>query len=362
MSHQDAETSSENVSSSMEESDESRQERNHSESYFVEKFEEEPVADGQSPSADNASDDTVSTTMLIEPEALSSSREKSSSANEYSDEQEPDIEEAIKLLRREATSGNPRASYVGISSTYGFEPHEYKLPRKVSQTSISHASSPKVPHSPSLLSNILVPSPVENQAKTIPALRSVSGQHQVIWRPRRRSIRPMSGLEADSITPPERARIAKMTDSEMEMNLDTLREYQRDIEATAGRGTDTLNDSMHIQHVNSSSIQSFDSKKHGFHDIYSIRRILGVILVCIVVPPFFFMIASGEGVSSYRLMRLIMNSDHRIKLMKGFIWDVDVSWFRYTCLVLGIIEALGILACIGSGLGVGITRELRVSS
>lgn len=357
----DADVSSDIVSSSLEESDESRQERGASKSYFLEKFDEEPVADGRRSPEDDASLGTVSTAMLLDPDAVCSSRQKSSSSNVYSEEKEPNIEEAMKLLKREAASANPRVSYVGISSADGFEPHEYNMPRKVSQASIEVAGRNKAPQSPSLLSNILIPSPTDDGGKSIPALRSVSGSHQVVWTPRRRSIQPVAELRPESLTPPERARITKMTDSQMEMTIDTLREYQKDIEATAGRGSDTLPDSMPIQHIDSSSVRSFDSKKHGFLDIYSISRIIGVLIFCMVIPPFFFMIASGEGVSNYRLMRLIMNSNHRIKLMKGFLWDIDVSWFRYTCLVLGVIETLGIMACIGCGVGVGITREARVA-
>lgn len=365
MSPQDADNSSDILSSSLEESDESRQERGVSESYFLERFDEDPAVEDSAVEdsvaenrRSNASIGTVSTAMLVEPEAVSSSREKSSSSNVYSEEKEPNIEEAMRLLKREAASANPRVSYVGISSADGFEPHAYNMPRKVSQSSIESANRGKVPRSPSLLSNILVSSPNGEGAKSIPALRSVSGSHQVLWKPRRLSIQPVVELKTESLTSPERARITKISDSQMELTIDTLRSYQRDIEATAGRGTDTHIDSIPVQHIDSSSIRSFDSKKHGFFDIYSIPRIIGVILFCIVIPPLFFMIASGEGVSNYRLMRMIMNSNHRIKLMKGFIWDIDISWFRYMCLILGVLETLGILACIGSGIGVGITREI----
>ena len=215
MSPQDADNSSDILSSSLEESDESRQERGVSESYFLERFDEDPAVEDSAVEdsvaenrRSNASIGTVSTAMLVEPEAVSSSREKSSSSNVYSEEKEPNIEEAMRLLKREAASANPRVSYVGISSADGFEPHAYNMPRKVSQSSIESANRGKVPRSPSLLSNILVPSPNGEGAKSIPALRSVSGSHQVLWKPRRLSIQPVVELKTESLTSPELPRLA----------------------------------------------------------------------------------------------------------------------------------------------------------
>lgn len=52
-----------------------------------------------------------------------------------------------------------------------------------------------------------------------------------------------------------------------------------------------------------------------------------------------------------------MNYEHRIGLLKGFEWDIDVQWFRTLCFVLGCIEMLAIFASIGIGFGVGIIRE-----
>ncbi|CAB4257292.1 similar to Saccharomyces cerevisiae YGR041W BUD9 Protein involved in bud-site selection [Maudiozyma barnettii] len=110
------------------------------------------------------------------------------------------------------------------------------------------------------------------------------------------------------------------------------------------------------QRINNSSVESFDSEKLEFKDIYSIRRIMITISLCIICPVIFFMIGVGSraGINDYRIMKMILNDEHRIGLLKGFIWDVKVNWFRHLCLMLGIIELLVVAACIGIGFGVGL--------
>ena len=56
-------------------------------------------------------------------------------------------------------------------------------------------------------------------------------------------------------------------------------------------------------------------------------------------------------------MRLLMNKEHRAALLQGFIWDVDLRWFRMFCLILGAAETVIVIAGIAIGFGVGITRE-----
>lgn len=370
MSLSDADHTPDTFSSSFGDSDESQEARGLARSYFLEDFNDTfsvapriPGTTGGSDGRRSSGDSsvrTVATAVLLEGS-------NSSGDNGYStaNEREPNIEDAVRYLRREVAATVPRLSY-GIASTdCGFEAHEYNLPRKVSESSSEPetAGRSKAPHSPSLLSNILVPSPQKTCPRTIPVLRAVSGSHIIhpqTWEPKKRSIAPVAKVQQTVLAPPERARIAKMTESQMDLTLSTLQEYQKDLEATAGRGINTENSGMPIQHIDSTSIRSFDSQEHKFYDIYSMTRILTVITVCLVVPPLFFMIAAGEqggGVSNYRLMRLIMNSNHRAGLMKGFIWDVDVHWFRYLCLSLGIVETMCIMVGIGCGIGIGRRRE-----
>ncbi|KAG0663427.1 hypothetical protein C6P45_000844 [Maudiozyma exigua] len=113
------------------------------------------------------------------------------------------------------------------------------------------------------------------------------------------------------------------------------------------------------QRINNSSVESFDSETLDFKEIYSIRRIIVTMCLCIICPVIFFMIALGSraGINDYRIMKMILNEEHRIGLMKGFIWDVKVTWFRNLCLWLGILEVMIIGACIGIGVGVGIRLE-----
>ena len=115
------------------------------------------------------------------------------------------------------------------------------------------------------------------------------------------------------------------------------------------------------QRLNNSSVESFDSRELKFSDIYSLQRVLLTIAACIVCPAAFFMIGAGSraGVNDYRLMRLILNREHRIGLLKGFIWDVRVNWFRHLCLALGVFELMAIGVCIGVGFGVGLRNERR---
>ncbi|CAI4038742.1 hypothetical protein SMKI_06G0890 [Saccharomyces mikatae IFO 1815] len=116
---------------------------------------------------------------------------------------------------------------------------------------------------------------------------------------------------------------------------------------------------MPIQRIDSSSIRSYDSQLYGFSEVYSIPRVTLALCVCLLIPPlfFFFSVSGGSGISNYRLMRMIMNYEHRIGLLKGFEWDIDVHWFRTLCFVLGCIEISVIFASIGIGFGVGMTRE-----
>ncbi|GMM53825.1 hypothetical protein DAKH74_004410 [Maudiozyma humilis] len=114
-----------------------------------------------------------------------------------------------------------------------------------------------------------------------------------------------------------------------------------------------------VQHISYDSISSFDSGNLAFDDVYSPTRIGGIILLCIIIPPLFFIIglSSGTPKSNSRLLRLILKRDRVFDLIKGYQLDYDTTWFRTLCLWLGFLEILAILACIGIGFGVGLTRE-----
>lgn len=311
----------------------------------------------------------------------------SSSSYPYDDQVEPNIEEAVKLLKREVGITSPQVNYVQPNFGREFKPHEYKLPRKISQTSLAIETDfsenlaqrkvPKAPHSPSLLNNILVPTVSDSNNVGIPALRAVSGNHKPLQSTMvKRNSAGLAGKFPGNFSTekvlnvPQRARLAritKLTNSQVDMAVETLREYRNpqpyndvpDLEVTAGRGLSTFSDTMPIQHIDSSSVRSYDSQKNTFLDIYSIPRMTCVLLCCLVIPPFFFMIAVGAkgGISNYRLMRMIMNLNHRVGLLKGFVWEIDVQWFRTLCLLLGSLETLCVLACIGVGFGVGLRNE-----
>lgn len=121
---------------------------------------------------------------------------------------------------------------------------------------------------------------------------------------------------------------------------------------------DNIEYPMYIQHIDLPSIHSFDSQSYKFWEIYSIQRMVSLLIVCFIVPPLFFMIYMGPtcGIDDYRLMKLILNKEHRIGLFRGFLWDIDLNWLRTLSLLLGCIELIIVVACIGMGFGVGLTR------
>lgn len=325
---------------------------------------------------------------------FSSEAEQSQIINEHSltieQRNAGNFEEAVKLLQQEAEENDIRIFPSNpISSGDDFQPHEYNIIKKASKTSLkvdtALAQIPlpkrvdKPAQSPSLLNKILVPSSENDTKIEIPALRAVSGS--VNASPK---VATLETFDATAPIAPERARIKKITrisDSQIDLAVNLLQEYRTDIHAYSNdidleangnavakkvsmAGSSSRAPSiipMPIQHINSSSIHSFDSGKSQFYEIYSVPRILGILICCFIVPPLFFMISVGSkgGISDYRLMRMLMNQSHRIGMLKGFIWDVDVGWFRNICFVLGVIETLGILACIGSGIGIGIRNLSR---
>ncbi|KAG0655424.1 hypothetical protein C6P44_000339 [Monosporozyma unispora] len=115
---------------------------------------------------------------------------------------------------------------------------------------------------------------------------------------------------------------------------------------------------MYIQHIESPSIHTFDSQSNKFWDIYSLKRVIILIITCSIIPPLFFMIYAGSicGINDEKLMKIVLNKNHRIGLFRGFVWDIDLNWLRTLSLILGIVEVMIIFACVGIGFGVGLTR------
>lgn len=120
-----------------------------------------------------------------------------------------------------------------------------------------------------------------------------------------------------------------------------------------------------IQHIDSSSVKSFDLvRKEEYDDdidsnLFSLMRIMLLIFIGIIVPPIFFLVAFGENsnlLSDYVLLKLIIKRSKRIFLLQGFIWDINLQWFRRLCFWLGVMELLLLLSCVAIGFSVGLTR------
>lgn len=123
--------------------------------------------------------------------------------------------------------------------------------------------------------------------------------------------------------------------------------------------------SFPIQHIDSSSIKSFDLVRGKEYDedidtnLFSLMRILMLMFIGIMIPPIFFLVAFGENsnlLSDYVLLKLIIKRSKKVFLLQGFIWDIDLQWLRRLCLWLGIMELFFLLACIAIGFSVGLTQ------
>ncbi|KAL3231129.1 hypothetical protein RNJ44_00768 [Nakaseomyces bracarensis] len=132
-----------------------------------------------------------------------------------------------------------------------------------------------------------------------------------------------------------------------------------------GLDIEYLGNMIRARRDDSYSIQSINSNDFDFFDLYSSKRIALLLTLCLLSPPVFFIFGLSFGrnpnkvhlVSDYKLMKLLMNSKHRSGLLKGFLWEVDMSWFRKMCLILGLLELCAAIAGIAIGLGVGLTRN-----
>lgn len=112
-----------------------------------------------------------------------------------------------------------------------------------------------------------------------------------------------------------------------------------------------------IQYTDVYTVSSTDSETAGIFDMYSFWRLLILFLVCLCVPPLFFLIAAGNrcGISDYRLMKMVILKKYRLYLYQGFIFNINLGWLRVICFVCGVAELLAAFAGIAIGLGVGLT-------
>lgn len=123
----------------------------------------------------------------------------------------------------------------------------------------------------------------------------------------------------------------------------------------------------YVQHIDTPSIQSFDSTEYKFFEVYSLKKLLILYTIGILIPPVSFIIGCGSSnsdgngqggggiINDLKLMQMVINKEHRIGLLRGFIWDLDLNWLRRSMLILGIIEMLIIFAGVSAGMAVGLT-------
>ncbi|KOG99539.1 Bud9p [Saccharomyces eubayanus] len=314
----------------------------------------------------------------------------------YDDGFVPSIEEAVEVSKKKIS--NDASKDVFPDQT--FIPHEFQIPKKAWNRPSAHTPTKSFPmvktprnhylltdilkpseavdlanqqRSPTLLNNTLHPNTWHSSAKEGPQPRNQDEKLRETNRSAPNHIyRSQAPLDVgantsggqNSLYHEEHSNNADDYSVSKEIGQEnqdgTKYEYE-----TFAKGADQEWQSpfqMHtipIQRIDTSSIHSYDSQTRGFSEVYSISRIMVTLCTCVLIPPlfFFFSIDGNNGISNYRLMRMIMNHEHRIGLLKGFEWDIDIKWFRTLCFILGCIELLAIFAGIGIGFGVGVTRE-----
>lgn len=123
----------------------------------------------------------------------------------------------------------------------------------------------------------------------------------------------------------------------------------------------------YVQHIDTPSIESFDSVEYKFFEVYSLKKLVLLYAVGILIPPVSFIIGCGSSnsdgttqggggiINDLKLMQMVINKQHRVGLLRGFIWDLDLNWLRRSMLLIGIIEMTVIFAGVGVGMGVGLT-------
>ena len=341
----------------------------------------------------------------------------------------PTIEEAVQLLRKDyITVPKPvKIRSEQSLSSIEFEPHEFQIIKKSHNNNINnnnnnnnHTStitdeSGKInrinqPIRNSIIDHLIIPSSDHNSPISTPlkpnsniqVLKSIGFPNNVIVS----SSKDANQINSTVQTP--NYRTMRMTNSQMDLALEipsidnsnfkpqltqsssivtsptpTPTQIASTSELppspTYDSETDTSNDgdddamwhssqAYPIQHIDSSSMQSYDSygkeeydtEDDGvINDMFSTSKIMMLILMGIVIPPLFFLVALGgnNGVlSDYYLLKLMMKHPQKLGLLQGFIWDIDLRWFRHLCFWIGCIETSLILACVAIGFGVGLTR------
>lgn len=292
--------------------------------------------------------------------------ESEAESSEYEKHSKPSIEEAVKLFKQEAKSQQP-ARLIEHKFT---PPHSRAVTTRASQGSLrSQVSSQnsrfsqtrrsrKGPQNPSLLASILVaPSSKKRRSRVpkkiispaIPALRQVSGSSNGSKSSAQPKVQGNSTADTSQPRQPPKAPYRDQEDQ-----LGPIYRYRDILDEK-----EVEKDVLYSQFVESSSVSSRDSNLGKFAEIFSIPRIIVFLLFCAVAPPAYFITGLNprNALPDDKLMRLIMNREHREGLFAGFVWDVNLHWFRRTCLLIGTVEVLAIIACIGVGFGVGLSRE-----
>ncbi|AET40534.1 Bud8p Ecym_6143 [Eremothecium cymbalariae DBVPG len=107
-----------------------------------------------------------------------------------------------------------------------------------------------------------------------------------------------------------------------------------------------------------SPVYGFDAKRDGdwmqYRSLFSAWRMISILLIGLLIPPLLFMIGGGSysGVSDKTLLRIIIHKKHRENVDRGFIWNVDVKWFRRLSILVGVVELFTLLALVSTGFGI----------
>lgn len=332
----------------------------------------------------------------------------------------PTIEEAVQLLKKDYIRV-PRPVRIKSEqslSSIEFEPHEFRIIKKShyqSNNSTPTNKSNKInqigqPLRNSLIDHLIIPSSNDNSAistrfnpnTNVQVLKSIKSPNNRVISTSKNNDQINTAMQSPTY------RTARMTNSQMDLaikipvsnNSDFEPESKQPLSSqvlssiptptqiastsdlppspTYDSESDCSNDEDNdiwnnngiysIQHIDSLSIQSYDSLGKDYkdededifiNDMFSTSKIMMLIFIGIIMPPLFFIVGMGGNngmLSDYYLLKLMMKHPQRLGLLQGFIWDVDLKWFRELCFWLGCIEMFLILACVATGFGVGLTR------
>ncbi|SCU78895.1 LAME_0A06304g1_1 [Lachancea meyersii CBS 8951] len=285
----------------------------------------------------------------------------------------PSIEEAVRLFRQEASFvpvvqlADPRTASAPLRSV-SKKPSQGSLQSRVSDQTSRFSQTRKTRRGPvnsSLLSSILVaphpkmtnPKPVlRNAPPEIPALRKPSGITSNSKQSSQEKNKETTGQEKLQQQIPSDAPPEKTINPYRNIDDDSLQQiYQyRDVMAVK----DLEKEVFYEKYIDTPSTSSNKSMEGEFRKLFSVSRVLLLLLICTLIPPLYFIIGIERNcLPDKKLMKMIMNEEHRNGVAAGFLWDVNLRWFRNLCFMLGILEILIILACVGVGFGVGLSRQ-----